>query len=216
MKVAYWPGCVSRGFTPELHGSMAQVAPLLDIELVPLDRAACCGAGVLAEHNQELADTLNARTFALAALAATFGVTGVVWGGPTAGALGALGAALSIAWLLPFEVRPGFAVAGWSALAASGFGLVYRLPATRVLIGASSIALLAFGALVAIVVVAPPSRLVVDASTVVTGPPVLTDAPGADLRPARAACGRELQGGRRFQPHVRRRRRASEPARSAA
>ncbi len=66
MKVAYWPGCVSRGFTPELHGSMAKVAPLLDIELIELDRAACCGAGVIAEHNQELADTLNARTFALA------------------------------------------------------------------------------------------------------------------------------------------------------
>jgi succinate dehydrogenase / fumarate reductase cytochrome b subunit len=66
VRVAYWPGCVSRGFTPELHGSMAQVAPLLDIELVELDRAACCGAGVIAEHNQELADTLNARTFALA------------------------------------------------------------------------------------------------------------------------------------------------------
>jgi succinate dehydrogenase / fumarate reductase cytochrome b subunit len=42
------------------------VAPLLDIELVQLDRASCCGAGVIAEHNQELADTLNARTFALA------------------------------------------------------------------------------------------------------------------------------------------------------
>ena len=66
MKVAYWPGCVSRGFTPELHGAMAQVAPLLDIELLELDRASCCGAGVIAEHNQELADTLNARTFALA------------------------------------------------------------------------------------------------------------------------------------------------------
>jgi succinate dehydrogenase / fumarate reductase cytochrome b subunit len=66
MKVAYWPGCVSRGFTPELHGSMAQVAPLLDIELVQLDRANCSGCGVIAEHNQELADTLNARTFALA------------------------------------------------------------------------------------------------------------------------------------------------------
>ena len=66
MKVAYWPGCVSRGFAPELHGSMAKVAPLLDIELVELDRASCCGAGVIAEHNQELADTLNARTFALA------------------------------------------------------------------------------------------------------------------------------------------------------
>ena len=46
MKVAYWPGCVSRGFTPELHGSMAKVAPLLDIELVELDRACCSGAGV--------------------------------------------------------------------------------------------------------------------------------------------------------------------------
>ena len=66
MKLAYWPGCVSRGFTPELHGSMDLVAKSLDIELVTLDRANCCGAGVIAEHNQELADTLNARTFALA------------------------------------------------------------------------------------------------------------------------------------------------------
>ena len=66
MKVAYWPGCVSRGFTPELHGAMERIAPLLDLELIQLDRAACCGAGVIAEHSQELADTLNARTFALA------------------------------------------------------------------------------------------------------------------------------------------------------
>ena len=66
MKLAYWPGCVSRGFTPELHGSMNLVAPKLDLELVELDRANCCGAGVIAEHNQELADTLNARTFAMA------------------------------------------------------------------------------------------------------------------------------------------------------
>ena len=66
LKVAYWPGCVSRGFTPELHGSMALTAERLGIELLELDRANCCGAGVIAEHNQELADTLNARTFALA------------------------------------------------------------------------------------------------------------------------------------------------------
>ena len=51
MKVAYWPGCVSRGFTPELHGSMEKIAPLLDLELVELDRASCCGAGVIAEHS---------------------------------------------------------------------------------------------------------------------------------------------------------------------
>jgi succinate dehydrogenase / fumarate reductase, cytochrome b subunit len=66
VKLAYWPGCVSRGFTPELHGSVAKVAPLLDLELVELDRANCSGAGVIAEHNQELVDTLNARTFAMA------------------------------------------------------------------------------------------------------------------------------------------------------
>jgi len=66
VRVAYWPGCVSRGFTPELHGSMAAVAPKLELELVELDRANCCGAGVIAEHNQELVDTLNARTFAMA------------------------------------------------------------------------------------------------------------------------------------------------------
>jgi succinate dehydrogenase / fumarate reductase, cytochrome b subunit len=66
VKLAYWPGCVSRGFTPELHGSMNLVAPKLDLELVELDRANCCGAGVIAEHNQELVDTLNARTFAMA------------------------------------------------------------------------------------------------------------------------------------------------------
>ena len=45
---------------------MALVAPKLDLELVELDRANCCGAGVIAEHNQELVDTLNARTFAMA------------------------------------------------------------------------------------------------------------------------------------------------------
>jgi len=66
MKVAYWPGCVSRGFTPELHGSMALGAERLGIGLVELDRANCCGAGVIAEHNPERADTLNARTFAMA------------------------------------------------------------------------------------------------------------------------------------------------------
>src|ERR1044072_9535262 len=66
MKLACWPGCVSHGFTTELHGSMEIVAGKLGIELVELDRANCCGAGIIAEHNQELADTLNARTFALA------------------------------------------------------------------------------------------------------------------------------------------------------
>src|SRR3979490_2437325 len=66
MKVASWPGWGRRGRPPELHGSMAKVPPLVATHLVELDRACCTGAGVIAEHNQELADTLNARTFALA------------------------------------------------------------------------------------------------------------------------------------------------------
>src|SRR4029079_2712227 len=66
LKMAYWPGCVSRGFTSELHGSMGLVAERLGIELVQLARANVCGAAFSAEHNQELADSLNARTFALA------------------------------------------------------------------------------------------------------------------------------------------------------
>jgi succinate dehydrogenase / fumarate reductase cytochrome b subunit len=45
---------------------MELVAPKLGLDLVQLERASCCGAGVIAEHNQELADSLNARTFALA------------------------------------------------------------------------------------------------------------------------------------------------------
>src|SRR3954454_22156093 len=45
---------------------MDLVAPRLGLELVELERSNCCGAGVIAEHNQELADTLNARTFAMA------------------------------------------------------------------------------------------------------------------------------------------------------
>jgi succinate dehydrogenase / fumarate reductase cytochrome b subunit len=45
---------------------MDLVAPKLGLELVELERSNCCGAGVIAEHNQELADTLNARTFAMA------------------------------------------------------------------------------------------------------------------------------------------------------
>ncbi len=51
---------------PSRTARRPEIAPLLDIELVELDRACCTGAGVIAEHNQELADTLNARTFALA------------------------------------------------------------------------------------------------------------------------------------------------------
>lgn len=66
MRYAFWPGCVSKGACPELYQSIMAVAPRLELELVELKEASCTGAGVISEQNQELADTLNARTFAMA------------------------------------------------------------------------------------------------------------------------------------------------------
>ncbi len=66
MKFAWYPGCVAQGGAPELYNSTLSIADKLGLELVPLKEAACTGAGVLSERNPELADTLNARTFAMA------------------------------------------------------------------------------------------------------------------------------------------------------
>ena len=66
MKYAWFPGCVSRGACKELYQSMMKIAPRLGLELIELKEAACTGAGVLSERDPELADTLNARTFAMA------------------------------------------------------------------------------------------------------------------------------------------------------
>jgi len=119
---------------------------------------------------------LDERSFALAVLAVTLGLAGWVWGGLRARTIGTIAATLVVAWLLPFEVRPSWAVAGWAALAAGGFTLARRVPATRVLIAAPAVGLIGIGLVVAVTLIAPPSRLVVDATTVVTGYPILTDA----------------------------------------
>jgi succinate dehydrogenase / fumarate reductase, cytochrome b subunit len=66
LKYAWWPGCVSKGAAPELYQSTKIVAAELGIELVELDQATCTGAGIIQEQNPEMADALNARTFALA------------------------------------------------------------------------------------------------------------------------------------------------------
>ncbi len=66
MKYAFYTGCVSKGGAPELYQAITAVAPKLDLELEEMEGAACTGAGVLTERNEELADTLNARTFAMA------------------------------------------------------------------------------------------------------------------------------------------------------
>lgn len=65
MKVAFFPGCVSRGGCPELYSATTSVCVKLGIELIELSGASCTGAGVLQEKNQFLGDVLNARTFAM-------------------------------------------------------------------------------------------------------------------------------------------------------
>ena len=56
MKVAFYPGCVSKGACPELYVSANAIAEPLGLELEELREAACCGAGVLSEQNHDLAD----------------------------------------------------------------------------------------------------------------------------------------------------------------
>ncbi len=121
---------------------------------------------------------LDQRTYVLASLAATALIAGWVWRGVMPTLTGGVAAALVVAWLLPFEIRPGYAVAGWSALALAltGLGVARLVPAARLLLGATSIALAAFGAAVALTIVAPLDRLVVDATTTVPGWAILTDA----------------------------------------
>ena len=65
MKYAFYPGCVSRGGTPELYTSTMAIAGKLGIELEEIVGASCTGAGVLQEKGLKLGDTLNARTFAM-------------------------------------------------------------------------------------------------------------------------------------------------------
>ena len=58
---AYYPGCVAEFSSKELNDTTKALAPLLDIELVPMPAATCCGAGDIAEAKPNLYLTLNVR-----------------------------------------------------------------------------------------------------------------------------------------------------------
>lgn len=66
MKVAFYPGCVSKGACPELYVSAKAIAEPLGLQLQELTEAPCTGAGVLSEQNPQLADALNGLTLAMA------------------------------------------------------------------------------------------------------------------------------------------------------
>ena len=66
MKVAFHPGCVSKGACPELYVSAMAIAEPLGLDIQELTEAPCTGAGVLSEQNPDLADCLNGLTLAMA------------------------------------------------------------------------------------------------------------------------------------------------------
>ncbi|MSO44007.1 MAG: heterodisulfide reductase subunit B [Thermoleophilia bacterium] len=60
-RFAYYPGCVAEFSSKELNATTKALAPLLDIELLPMPNATCCGAGDIAEAKPNLYLTLNVR-----------------------------------------------------------------------------------------------------------------------------------------------------------
>lgn len=60
-KFAYYPGCVAEFSSKELNKTTKALAPMLDIELLPMPAATCCGAGDIAEAKPNLYLTLNVR-----------------------------------------------------------------------------------------------------------------------------------------------------------
>ncbi len=66
LKYALYTGCTARESTPELLMSTLAIAEALDIELVLLDEASCCGASHLQDFDDQLSLTLNARNLVYA------------------------------------------------------------------------------------------------------------------------------------------------------
>ncbi len=66
LRYALYTGCTARESTPELLKSTLAVAKKLDIELVLLDEASCCGASHLQDFDDFLSLVLNARNICYA------------------------------------------------------------------------------------------------------------------------------------------------------
>ncbi len=66
LRYALYTGCTAKESTPELLKSTLAVAEALDIELVLLDEASCCGASHLQDFDDFLSLTLNARNICYA------------------------------------------------------------------------------------------------------------------------------------------------------
>jgi succinate dehydrogenase / fumarate reductase cytochrome b subunit len=66
LKYALYTGCTAKQSTPELLQSTLAVAKKLDIELIDLEMASCCGASHLQDFDDHLSLVLNARNICYA------------------------------------------------------------------------------------------------------------------------------------------------------
>ena len=66
MRFAYYPGCSPQSTTVELDHVTRKLAEILEIELVELKGASCCGTVELRLRNPDLFRGLNTRTLAMA------------------------------------------------------------------------------------------------------------------------------------------------------
>ncbi len=66
LRFALYPGCAAKGATPELYQSTMAIIGRLGLQVVALEAASCCGAGVITKADPDVALALNARTFSQA------------------------------------------------------------------------------------------------------------------------------------------------------
>lgn len=66
LKYALYTGCTAKESTPELLKSTLAIAKALDIELIILEEASCCGASHLQDFDDTLSLVLNARNICYA------------------------------------------------------------------------------------------------------------------------------------------------------
>ena len=66
LKYSYHPGNIAHSSATEVNQTMVPLARSLGIELLPMEGATSCGAGIIRQANDILQITLNARNFAIA------------------------------------------------------------------------------------------------------------------------------------------------------
>ncbi|RIK43292.1 MAG: hypothetical protein DCC58_09820 [Chloroflexi bacterium] len=119
------------------------------------------------------------RTVLFALLSAAAAANGLLAGGRVARQCGVVLAFVTLAVLLPLELRPAALVVGWAVLVAGLWTLARRLPGDAGAYVPAAMVLLALAALVAVLRVAPLSRLTVDAVSSLDHPLFLSGATAA-------------------------------------